>query len=88
MQATVNLVPSDAPTFDCRIQDGKVVFSALGMGPTFFRGRIVSAADRDGAAIIARARPFRAAELPPELSNGWYGRSYVTSSPAGAPVRH
>ena len=73
---------------DPSVPYGLVVFSSLGLGPTYFEGRIVSAADRDGAAIIARARPFRAAELPPELSNGWYGRSYVTSSPAGAPVRH
>lgn len=73
---------------DPSVPYGLVVFSSLGMGPTYFEGRIVSAADRDGAAIIARARPFRAAELPPELSAGWYGHSYVTSSTAGAPVRH
>ena len=68
---------------DPSVPYGLVVFSSLGMGPTYFEGRIVSAADRDGAAIIARARPFRAAELPPELSTGWYGRSYVTSSTSG-----
>ncbi len=73
---------------DPTVPYGLVVFSALGMGPTYFEGRIVSAADRDGAAMIGRARPFRAAELPPELGAGWYGRSYVTSSTAGAPVRH
>jgi len=73
---------------DPSVPYGLVVFSSLGMGPTYFEGRIVSAADRDGAAIIARARPFRAAELPPELSAGWFGHSYVTSSTAGAPVRH
>jgi len=67
---------------------GLVVFSSLGMGPGYFEGRVVCAADREGAAIVARARPFRPAELPPELSAGWYGRSYVTGGTVGAPVRH
>jgi hypothetical protein len=49
----------------------------------------VSAADREGAAIAARARPFRPAEVPPELNAGWVGRSYVVSgSSPTAPVRH
>jgi hypothetical protein len=73
---------------DPSIPYGMVVFSALGMGPAYFQGRVISAADREGAAIIARARPFRAAELPPDLSDGWYGRSYVTTSAPSAPVRH
>ena len=52
-------------------------------------GRVVSAADREGAVIVSRARTFRAAELPSELGTAWYGRSYVTHSGATAvPVRH
>jgi hypothetical protein len=73
---------------DPSVPYGLVVFSALGMGPGYFEGRVVSAADREGSAMVARARPFRPAELPPELSAGWYGRSYVTGPTAGAPVRH
>jgi hypothetical protein len=73
---------------DPSVPYGLVVFSSLGMGPSYFKGRVVSAADREGGAIVARARTFRAAEFLPELSAGWYGRSYVTSSTSGAPVRH
>jgi hypothetical protein len=73
---------------DPSIPYGLVEFSALGMGTAHFQGRVVSAADPEGAAIISRARPFRAAQLPPDLSGGWYGRSYVTSPGASAPVRH
>jgi hypothetical protein len=74
---------------DPSVPYGLVVFSSLGMGPGYFEGRVVSAADREGSAIVARARPFRAAELPPELSAGWYARSYVASgSEPTAPVRH
>lgn len=74
---------------DPSVPYGMVVFSALGMGQGYFEGRVVSTADREGAAIIGRARPFRAAELPAELGVGWYGRSYVTSgSTAAQPVRH
>jgi hypothetical protein len=54
---------------------------APGMGPSHFAGRILTVADREAAAIIARARTFRAAELPSEFSISWYGRSYV------APIR-
>jgi hypothetical protein len=32
---------------------GRLVFSALGMGPTYFNGRVVSATDKEGAALIA-----------------------------------
>jgi hypothetical protein len=67
---------------------GLVVFSSLGMGPNYFEGRVVSAADREGGVIVARAKPFRSAELPPQLNASWYGRSYVTSDAAGAPARH
>ena len=73
---------------DPSVPYGLVVFSALGMGPAYFQGRVVSAGDREGAGIIARSRPFRAAELPTDLSGGWYGRSYVTSGATSAPVRH
>jgi len=73
---------------DPSVPYGLVVFSSIGMGPSYFEGRVVSAADREGGVIAARAKPFRSAELPPELSAGWYGRSYVTGSAAGAPVRH
>jgi hypothetical protein len=73
---------------DPSVPYGLVVFSALGMGPAYFQGRIVSAADREGAAIIGRARTFREAELPPEFNTGWYGPSYATSGASGAPVRH
>jgi hypothetical protein len=49
----------------------------------------VSAADRDGAAIMARARAFRPAEVPADLGSSWYGRSYVSgNAPAAEPVRH
>lgn len=68
---------------------GLVEFSAIGMGPSHFEGRVVSSADREGSLIISRARPFRAAELPNEMSAGWYGRSYVVASGSpAAPVRH
>jgi hypothetical protein len=74
---------------DPSVRYGMLVFSSLGMGPDYFEGRVVSAADREGAAIMARAREFRPAEVPPDLGSGWYGRSYVTgSSPAADPVRH
>ncbi len=73
---------------DPSVPYGLVVFSALGMGPAYFQGRVVSAADREGAAIIGRARAFRAAELPPDLSGGWYGHSYVTTGASSEPVRH
>ena len=75
---------------DPAVPYGLIVFSALGMGPSYFEGRVVSAADREGSLIAARARPFRAAELPPELNAGWYGRGYVlvSNSTSGAPVRH
>jgi hypothetical protein len=59
------------------------------MGPSYFDGRVVSAADREGGAIVARARKFRAAEFLPELSAAWNGRSYVVSgSTPTPPVRH
>jgi hypothetical protein len=67
---------------------GLVVFSSLGMGQSYFEGRVVSKADREGGAIVARARPFRAAEPLAELSGGWYGRSYVTPVASGGLVRH
>jgi hypothetical protein len=74
---------------DPSVRYGMLVFSSLGMGPDYFEGRVVSAADREGAAIMARARPFRPAEVPPDLGSGWYGRSYITgSAPAADPVRH
>lgn len=74
---------------DPSVPYGLVEFSALGMGPSHFRGRVVSAADREGALIVSRARSFRAAELPSELGTAWYGRSYVTHSGGTAvPVRH
>jgi hypothetical protein len=73
---------------DPSVPYGYVELSSLGMGPSHFAGRILTVADREGAAIIARARPFRAAELPSEFSTSWYGRSYVTSPADGAPLRH
>jgi hypothetical protein len=74
---------------DPSVRYGMLVFSSLGMGADYFEGRVVSAADREGAAIMARARPFRAAEVPPDLGSGWFGRSYVTgSAPAADLVRH
>src|SRR5690242_19976845 len=74
---------------DPSVPYGLVEFSALGMGPSHFEGRVVSAADREGALIVSRARSFRAAELPSELNAGWSGRSYVISSVSPtAPVRH
>jgi hypothetical protein len=75
---------------DPAVPYGLVVFSTLGMGPSYFEGRVVSAADREGSVITARARPFRAAELPSDVTAGWYGRSYVvpSSASAGEPVRH
>lgn len=74
---------------DPSVPYGLVEFSSLGMGPSHFEGRIVSAADREGSLIISRARPFRAAELPAEMNSGWYGRSYVVASGSpAAPVRH
>ena len=74
---------------DPSVPYGLVVFSSIGMGPAYFEGRVISAADREGSVIVARAKPFRSAELPPELNaTSWYGRSYVTSGTAGAPVRH
>jgi hypothetical protein len=74
---------------DPSVRYGMLVFSSLGMGPDYFEGRVVSGADRDGAAIMARARAFRPADLPPELGSGWYGRSYASgNAPAAEPVRH
>jgi hypothetical protein len=74
---------------DPSVPYGLVEFSALGMGPSHFEGRVVSAADREGSVIISRARSFRAAELPSEMNAGWYGRSYVVASGSpAAPVRH
>jgi hypothetical protein len=73
---------------DPSVPYGLLVFSSIGMGPNYFEGRVVSAADREGGVIVARAKPFRSAELPPELGGDWYGRSYVTGSGAGAPVHH
>ena len=74
---------------DPSVPYGLVEFSALGMGPSHFEGRVVSAGDREGALIISRARPFRAAELPTQLNAGWSGRSYVIPSGSStAPVRH
>jgi hypothetical protein len=74
---------------DPSVPYGLVEFSALGMGPSHFEGRVVSAADREGSVIISRARSFRAAELPSEMHAGWYGRSYVVASGSpAAPVRH
>jgi hypothetical protein len=67
---------------------GLVVFSSLGLGQSYFEGRVVSKADREGSLIVARARPFRAAEPLAELSAGWYGRSYVTPVASGGLVRH
>jgi hypothetical protein len=38
---------------------------------------------------MARARPFRPADVPPDLGGGWSGRTYVTDYKAAAePVRH
>jgi hypothetical protein len=74
---------------DPSVRYGMLVFSSLGMGPDYFEGRVVSAADRDGAAIMARARAFRPAEVPLDLGSGWYGRSYVSGNTQAAdPVRH
>jgi len=73
---------------DPSVPYGLVVFSSLGMGQSYFEGRVVSKADREGSAIVARARPFRAAEPLAELSAGWYGRSYVTPAASGGLVRH
>jgi hypothetical protein len=74
---------------DPSVPYGRLVFSALGTGATYIQGRVVSAADRDGASLIARARPFEAAQLPAELTADWYGGSYVSSgTSAAAPVRH
>jgi hypothetical protein len=74
---------------DPSVPYGLVEFSSLGMGPAHFEGRVVSAADREGSVIVSRARPFRAAELPGDVSVSWYGRSYVTTSePSSAPIRH
>jgi hypothetical protein len=66
-----------------------VVFSCLGMGATYFDGRVVSAADREGSAIVARAKTFRAAEFLQDLNAGWNGRTDVVSGGApSAPVLH
>lgn len=74
---------------DPSVRYGMLVFSSLGMGPDYFEGRVVSGADREGAAIMARARAFRPAEVPPDLGSGWYGRSHVSgNAPAADPVRH
>jgi hypothetical protein len=73
---------------DANVPYGYVELSSLGMGPSHFAGRILTVADREGAAIIARARTFRAAELPSEFSTSWYGRSYVATDSTGAPLRH
>jgi hypothetical protein len=74
---------------DPSVPYGLVEFSALGMGSSHFEGRVLSAADREGTVIISRARPFRAAELPAELSVAWYGRSYVTTGDSSSvPARH
>jgi hypothetical protein len=74
---------------DPSVRYGMLVFSSLGMGREYFEGRVISAADREGAAIMSRARPFRPAEVPPDLGGGWYGRTYVTGDrAAGDPVRH
>ena len=40
---------------DSTVPYGMVVFSALGMGREYFEGRVVSGADREGAAIVGRA---------------------------------
>jgi hypothetical protein len=75
---------------DPTVPYGMVVFSSLGMGSSYFEGRIVSAADREGGVIVGRAHPFRAAELPSEMNaDTWYGRSYVTTnSTASVLTRH
>jgi tetratricopeptide (TPR) repeat protein len=67
---------------------GLVVLSALGMDRPFKRGSVISRANKEGAAIIARARAFRPANFPAELGTSWYGRSYVIGSAAGSPVHH
>jgi len=73
---------------DPSVPYGLVVFSSLGLGQSYFEGRVVSKADREGSLIVARARPFRAAEPLAELSAGWYGRSYVTPLASSGLVRH
>jgi hypothetical protein len=74
---------------DPSVPYGMIVLSALGMGRDYFEGRVVSGTDRQGATIIRRAGPFRAAEPPADMSTGWYGRSYAsTGSVAAEPVRH
>jgi hypothetical protein len=74
---------------DPSVPYGLVEFSALGMGSSHFEGRVLSAADREGTVIISRARPFRSAELPAELSVAWYGRSYATAGDSSSvPARH
>jgi hypothetical protein len=74
---------------DPSVRYGVLVFSSLGMGHDYFEGRVVSAADRERATIMSCARPFRPAEVPPDLGGGWYGRTYVTGDRADAdPVRH
>ncbi len=73
---------------DPSVPYGLMVFSSLGMGSSYFEGRIVSNTEREGSAIVARARPFRAAEPLAELNSGWYGRSYTTTQAPSTPVRH
>lgn len=74
---------------DPSVPYGLVEFSSLGMGPSHFEGRVVSAADREGSVIVSRARSFRAAEVPAELNVAWYGTSYVTPGGTSAvPIRH
>ncbi len=73
---------------DPSVPYGLMVFSSLGMGSSYFEGRIVSNTEREGSAIVARARPFRAAEPLAELNSGWYGRSYTTAQAPSTPIRH
>ena len=74
---------------DPSVPYGMLVLSALGMGRDYFEGRVISRTDRQGATIIRRAGPFRAAELPADMSIGWYGRSYASTGTAAAEtVRH
>lgn len=73
---------------DPSVPYGLMVFSSLGMGGSYFEGRIVSNTEREGGAIVARARPFRAAEPLTELNSGWYGRTYTTTPAPSTPVRH
>lgn len=62
--------------------NGLIVFSSLGMGPGYPQGKVVT-----DAAVLRRARPFRAATPLP--STGWAGVTGVSSTTAQvAPVRH